>query len=204
MPPPFKTTSELLAYAQKNPQTLRDKWWEYYVACDTNRHFRILLPVCGEGYAGWKQDDEDLSKGMISYIMLKETFKPIPCPHFIFRYNTNWLPLLDGLKLPTAEYHAACNIAAAQPKHALTLCIQDAWKIDEEAFNDYITIWLFKDVEDSLIATGYDLNLSKNLLQSYVNLLVDSLFTPAIAHQKEVFLAGHRERGLLNKELFNK
>jgi len=199
MPPPFKTTSELLAYVQENPQTLRDKWWEYYVADKAGSVARAVITQHGDNPV-FLQTEDGISAWTFDELLC---FTPIPCPHFIFRYTTNWLPLLDGLKLLPKEYLAACNIAAAQPKHSLTLCIQDAWKVDDVEFCNKLGDWLGEDVYECMVATGYQLSISKNLLHNYIEILINNVFTPAIAHQKEVFLAGHRERGLLNKKLFN-
>jgi hypothetical protein len=202
MPPPFKTTSELLAYAQDNPHTLRSRWYDYYVARNVDWQCRIVEPL-KLNCIKW-QSDVNLASGFLSSELLTAAYTPIPCPHFIFRYTTDWLPLLSGLKLPSNEYHAACNIAAAQRKHSLTLCVQDAWKMDDSIFMDRLAEWLNEDICNALIDTGEELSIDMSILDTYIAILIDNVFTPAIAYQKEVFLAGHRERGLLNKELFNK
>lgn len=199
--PPFKTTSELLAYAQENPQTLRDKWWEYYIAGNEGQLVKRIY-LLNKSFAHCK-NDESRQVDAEAFSILEALAVPIPCPHFIFRYTTNWLPLLDGLKLQPAEYHAACNIAAAQPKHSLTLCIQDAWKLTDAHFERHLMDFVSEDIYATLDETSKDLNLDANISEYFICQLINNVFTPAIAHQKEVFLAGHRERGLLNKKLFN-
>jgi hypothetical protein len=76
--------------------------------------------------------------------------------------------------------------------------------VDDKKFCDKLGEWLGEDVWNRLQVTGYELSIPKNFLHSYIEVLINNVFTPAITYQKEIFLAGHRERGLLNKELFNR